>query len=75
MTRREIAALCLFAVMLLLGGLSVNTAEHAARTQETDLIRDAVRSAALTCYAVDYDAFASNLMPEIRVVEIGGTNS
>ena len=94
MTRREIAALCLFAVMLLLGSLSVNT-------QETDLIRDAVRSAALTCYAVegaypsdveylrenyglsydakcyavDYDAFASNLMPEIRVVEIGGTNS
>ena len=26
-------------------------------------------------YAVDYDAFASNLIPEIRVVEIGGTNS
>ena len=34
MTRREIAALCLFAVMLLLGGLSVNTAERAARTQD-----------------------------------------
>ena len=33
MTRREIAALCLFAVMLLLGSLSVNTAERAARTQ------------------------------------------
>ena len=26
---------------------------RAARTQETDLIRDAVRSAALTCYAVE----------------------
>ena len=101
MTRREIAALCLFAVMLLLGSLCVSAAERAARTQATDLIRDAVRSAALTCYAVagaypsdveylrenyglsydaeryavDYDAFASNLMPEIRVVEIGGTNS
>ena len=99
MTRREIAALCLFAVMLLLGGLSVNTAEHAARTQETDLIRDAVRSAALTCYAVEgaypqsleelergyglaynkdayivsYDAFASNIMPNIQVLRKGET--
>ena len=97
MTRREIAALCLFAVMLLLGGLSVNTAERAARTQETDLIRDAVRSAALTCYAVEgaypqslealkhgyglaynedayivvYDAFASNVMPDIQVPRKG----
>lgn len=97
MTRREIAALCLFAVMLLLGGLSVNTAERAARTQETDLIRDAVRSAALTCYAVEgaypqslealkhgyglaynedayivvYDAFASNVMPDIQVLRKG----
>ena len=35
MTRREIAALCLFAVMLLLGGLSVNTAERAARRKPT----------------------------------------
>ena len=97
MTQREIAALCLFVVMLLLGGLSVNTAERAARTQETDLIRDAVRSAALTCYAVEgaypqslealkhgyglaynedayivvYDAFASNVMPDIQVLRKG----
>ena len=61
-------------------------------------VRDAVRNAALTCYAVEgaypedlqylrdhyglaydasrykvtYDAFASNLLPDIYVVEVGG---
>lgn len=65
--------------------------------EETELVRDAVRDAVLTCYAVEgaypmdigylkdryglaynedayivsYDAFASNIMPEIRVLQVG----
>ena len=70
---------------------------NAQRSGETDLVRTAVKNAALTCYAVEgsypqnleylrehyklaynrdrfvveYDAFASNLMPSISVRERG----
>ena len=86
---------------LIYGGVSlfrgVGTASSAA---QTELVRSAVRRAAVTCYAVegaypstlDYlqrhyglvydeenyfvfnDAFASNIMPEIRVTEKGANN-
>ena len=94
--RKEIAIVLLMA--LLLGGVwlvvsRVGTANDEAQTQ---FVYDAVRNAALTCYAVEgaypsdleylhehyglaydqsryivqYSMFASNLVPEIYVVEV-----
>ena len=85
-------------VALIYGGVSlfrgVNTASSAA---QTELVRSAVRRAAVTCYAVEgaypttldylkkhyglvydeenyfvfYNAFASNILPELIVTEKG----
>ena len=93
--------LAVFAALFCGAVAAVQQIGASSESMEERLVLDAVRSAALTCYAVegaypsdveylrenyglsydaeryavDYDAFASNLMPEIRVVEIGGTNS
>lgn len=91
--------LSLLVFMILVAFLWQTTArlQSTSRREETELIRTAVRSAALTCFAVegaypselsylkehygllydeenyliDYDAFASNLMPDITVLERG----
>ena len=95
--KKDIAAgaafIALIAGFLLLINLITNTSD----TQESQLVYNAVRHAALTCYAaegsypdslqylrdhyklaynqdkyiVEYDAFASNLMPTINVRERG----
>ena len=80
------------AFVLLVNGITVK-----GGNQEISMVRDAVKNAALTCYAaegaypqdleylrkyyhlayneekylVHYDAFASNVMPDISVVERG----
>lgn len=95
--RRDILTVLAFialvvAVCMLFGGI-----DSAGGRAQTELVRDAVKSAALTCYAVEgsfpsdleylrehyalaydeeryivtYDAFASNLLPDIRVIERG----
>ena len=94
--RKEIAVVLLMA--LLLGGvwLLVSRLETTQSSAQTQFVYDAVRNAALTCYAVEgaypdsldylrsnyglaydrsryqvtYSAFASNLVPEIYVVEV-----
>lgn len=97
MTRKEIAVVGLLVVMLAAAWLGIRFISDAESGEETQLVRDAVKRAALTCYAtegaypsdveylreyyalaydeeryvVDYDAFASNVMPEIRVLEKG----
>lgn len=97
MKRRDIAALAVFAAIVLVFCLAVEKLTHASDGAELTLVRDAVKNAALTCYAVEgaypddleylrehyglgynegryvvyYDAFASNVMPDIRVVERG----
>lgn len=97
MKKREIIALCLFVAMLLAAWFSVNSILKTEEKEETALVYDAVRAAAVTCYAVEgaypgsveylsshyglsydedrfvvfYNAFASNIMPEIRVVRKG----
>ncbi len=90
-------ALAVFAA-LILGGLAlIRTIESRSGAAESGLVRDAVRSAILTCYAVEgayppdidylkrnyglafneelyivsYDSFASNVMPDVRVMERG----
>ncbi len=100
MKRRDIAALAVFVAIVLVFCLAVDKLTHASGSAELSLVRDAVKNAALTCYAVEgaypddleylrehyglgynearymvyYDAFASNVMPDIRVVERGGSN-
>ena len=93
--RKEIAIVLVMALLLVGVWLivsRVDTAQHGAQTQ---FVADAVRNAALNCYAVEgayqndleylrshyglaydqdryfvtYDAFASNQLPEINVVE------
>ena len=95
--RRNILAVIAFVALILLCVFLVNRISDAQKTGETELVREAIKNAALTCYAVEgaypmdieylrdnyglafdgekyivvYDAFASNLMPEIRVLERG----
>lgn len=97
MLRRNIAALALFAAALIGFGALAGAISGVGSDLEAGLVRDAVKDAALTCYAVEgayppdldhlcayyglrydasryvvfYDAFASNLMPEIRVIAKG----
>lgn len=97
MNRKDIAALAVFAAIVLVFCLAVDRVTKASDEAELALVRDAVKNAALTCYAVEgaypddlehlreyyglgyneeryavyYDAFASNVMPDIRVVERG----
>ena len=97
MRRRDIAALAVFVAIVLVFCLAVEKVTGASDGAELKLVRDAVKNAALTCYAVEgaypedldylrehyglgynearymiyYDAFASNVLPDIRVVERG----
>ena len=97
MKRRDMAALAVFVAIVLVFCLAVEKLTSASDGAELTLVRDAVKNAALTCYAVEgaypddldylrehyglgynearymvyYDAFASNVMPDIRVVERG----
>ena len=100
MRRRDIAALAVFVAIVLVFCLAVDKVTSASEGAELKLVRDAVKNAALTCYAVEgaypedleylrehyglgyneerymiyYDAFASNVLPDIRVVERGRSN-
>ena len=97
MIRGLLISLCVFAVLLLAGNALINWVDSSSSKAENELVETAVRSAALTCYAVEgaypedigylrerygliydedtylviYDAFASNLMPDIQVLERG----
>lgn len=97
MSKRDIVKLLLIIAVLVLAVLLVNRIGAAHDTAETDIVRDAVKNAALTCYAVEgaypsdveylrenyrlaydesrylitYEAFASNMLPDIWVTERG----
>lgn len=58
--RRLVLALIVFAVLLLGVYLLVNKVGSASGQAETELVRDAVRSAVLTCYAVE-GAYPTNI--------------
>ena len=96
MLKKEIVIVVLMAGLL--AGLwgSISRVDRAEQTAQTKMVQDAVRNAAISCYAVEgaypsgldylrenyglaydesrfmvtYSAFASNLFPEIFVVEI-----
>ena len=99
MNRRDLIKLLAIVAVLVGAVLLVNRIASAQDTAETDIVRDAVKNAALTCYAVEgaypdsveylrehyhlafdedrymitYDAFASNMIPDIWVTERGAT--
>ena len=99
--RRLLIMLAVFAVLFCGIFTLVDRIGSGSSDMETDLVRDAVRSAVLTCYAVEgaypmtleylvdryglayneeayivsYNAFATNVMPEIRVLEVGDGTS
>ena len=58
--RRLVLTLAVFAVLLLSVYLLVNKVGSASGQAETELVRDAVRSAVLTCYAVE-GAYPANI--------------
>lgn len=86
-----------FGFVLALGLSVLNVIDLKSAAAEETLVRDAVRKAVVTCYAVEgaypadleylkehyglkynereylvsYDAFASNLMPDVRVIRKG----
>ena len=95
MNRKDIIKILAIAAVLVLAVLLVNRFDTAHGTAETEIVRDAVKNAAITCYAVEgaypddveylrenyrlaydaerylvtYDAFASNMIPDIFVIE------
>ncbi len=97
MNRKDIIKLLAIAVILVLAVVLVNRIGSAHDTAETEIVRNAVKNAALTCYAVEgaypdnveylrehyrlaydedrymvtYEAFASNMLPDIWVTERG----
>ncbi len=99
MNRRDLIKLLAIVAVLAAAVLLVNRIASAQDSAETDIVRDAVKNAALTCYAVEgaypdsveylrehyhlaydddrylitYDAFASNMIPDIWVTERGAT--
>ena len=96
-SRKDIGAIAFFLALIAAFVLLVNGITVKGGNQEISMVRDAVKNAALTCYAVEgmypadlqylrdhyqlsyneeryivyYEAFASNLMPSIRVAERG----
>ncbi len=97
MNRKDWIKLLAIVAVLVAAVLLVNRIGTAQDSAETDIVRDAVKNAALTCYAVEgaypdsveylrehyhlaydedqylitYDAFASNMIPDIWVTEKG----
>ncbi len=95
--KKDIAAGVVFIALIVGFVLLLNSLTATSGDQEARLVHDAVKNAALTCYAaegtypenldylrehyklaynterfvVEYDAFASNLMPTITVRERG----
>ena len=95
--RKNIAAGAAFVALIVGFLILISAITTTSDSQETQLVYDAVKNAALTCYAaegsypenlqylrdhyklaynqekfvVEYDAFASNRMPTINVLERG----
>ncbi len=99
-SKKDLGAVAIFAALIACFVLLVNSITTKGGSQELKVVRDAVKNAALTCYAVEgtypdgldylqdhynlsyneeryivyYEAFASNLMPYIKVVERGAND-
>ena len=101
MGKRDIAVILLLAVLIFGAFRTVSYLDRSEQNSQTEMVDDAGKKAALTCYAVEgaypgaldyleenyglsydrnmyiviYNAFASNLFPEIHVIEQKAGNS
>lgn len=97
MNRRDIIKLLTIAIILWLSALLISNVGNRQSSEESELVRKAIKDAAITCYAVEgaypdsvdylrenyhlaydehryfvnYNAFASNHIPDIYVTERG----
>ena len=97
MSGRDIIKIIIIAAVLALAVFLVGRIDTTRENEEAQIVHDAIRSAAITCYAVEgaypedveylrehyqlaydeeryfvtYEAFASNLIPDIWVTERG----
>ena len=95
--KKDVASILIFVALIIAFVLLVNGITGKNNGRELQIVRDAVKNAALTCYAVEgaypdsveylrkhyqlaydeerylitYDAFASNMIPDIWVTERG----
>ncbi len=95
MVKRDIAIILLLVILVAGAFKAVSYLDNSEQGTQTEMVYDAVKKAALTCYAVEgaypgglaylednyglsydhdlymvvYNAFASNLFPEIHVME------
>ena len=53
MNRRDIIKLCAFVLILVFSVMLINRIDLAQGTAETEIVKDAIRNAAVTCYAVE----------------------
>ena len=53
MSKRDVIKLIIIAAVLALAVLLINSLDTTQDNAETDLVRDAIKNAALTCYAVE----------------------
>ncbi|MBQ6365283.1 MAG: hypothetical protein IJK38_11160 [Oscillospiraceae bacterium] len=53
MNRRDVIKLVIFAAVLVCALLLINRIDIAQGTAENEIVRDAIRNAAVTCYAVE----------------------
>ena len=99
MNKKDVFRLLVILAVIVLAVLLVNRIGASQEKAETEIVREAIKNAALTCYAVEgaypdsldylrhhyrlaydeerylvtYDAFASNLIPTVYVMERGET--
>lgn len=95
--RGLLISVLIFVLLLFLFAVMLSRMQQQGEAQETVLLRDALRNAAITCYAIEgryppsveymeqyygiavdeerfiinYDAFASNVMPYVAVLQKG----
>ena len=99
-SKKDVGAILIFVVLIIAFILLINGITQKGNGRELEIVREAVKNSALTCYAVegmypddlqylrdhynlsynedkyvvDYQPFASNVIPSIKVVERGSSD-
>ena len=99
-SKKDVGAILIFVVLIIAFILLINGITQKGNGRELEIVREAVKNSALTCYAVEgmypddlqylrdhynlsynedkyvveYQPFASNVIPSIRVVERGSSD-
>ena len=99
-SKKDVGAILIFVVLIIAFILLINGITQKGNGRELEIVREAVKNSALTCYAVEgmypddlqylrdhynlsynedkyvveYQPFASNVIPSIKVVERGSSD-